>query len=65
MKQDMMFRIAMERCITGWNDEAIEEEQRHLECKEIEHLADIHRNIQSMRHFSEVQIKPNSEGGRA
>ena len=54
MKQDMMFRIAMERCITGWHNEAIEEEQRLLECKEIEQLADIHRNIEVMRHFSEA-----------
>jgi hypothetical protein len=54
MKQDMMFRIAMERCITGWHYEAIEEEQRLLECKEIEQLADIHRNLQAIRHFSEA-----------
>ena len=38
MKQDMMFRIAIERRITGWHDEAIEEEQHHLQRKNIEQL---------------------------
>ncbi len=30
MKQEVMFRIAMECCITGWHYEAIEEEHQHL-----------------------------------
>ena len=38
----------------GWHNEAIEEEQRHLKCKNIEHLVVIHQNIQSMRHFSKA-----------
>ena len=54
MKQYIMKLIAMERCTAGWHDEAIEEEQRLLECKEIEQLADIHRNIERLRHFSEA-----------
>lgn len=58
MKQDMMFRIAMERCITGWHYEAIEEEQKHLMNKSVEQLSNIHQNIEAMRHFSEAKHQP-------
>ena len=54
MKEDMMFRIAMERCITGWHDEAIGEEQQHLKCKNIEQLSIIHQNLRTMRQVAGV-----------
>lgn len=53
MKQDLLFKIAMERCLTGWHIEAIEEEQVHLEKKEACQLSIIQQNLVAMRQVAE------------
>jgi hypothetical protein len=54
VKQDMMFGIAMERCLTGWHDKAIEEEQRQLARKDVDQLFIIYQRLNAMRPGAEV-----------
>jgi hypothetical protein len=54
MKQNMKTLIAMERCLTGWHDKAIEEEQRQLARKDVDQLFIIYQRLNAMRPGAEV-----------
>ena len=49
MKKNILNMIGIERCIAGWQDEAIEKELEHLKDKDASSLAYMYQSLRSRR----------------
>ena len=49
MKHNILNMIAIERCMAGWQDEAIEKELEHLKDKDASSLASMYQSLRRRR----------------
>ena len=49
MKHNILNMIGIERCIAGWQDEAIEKEQEHLKDKDASTLSNMYMSLRRGR----------------
>jgi hypothetical protein len=49
MKKNILNMIGIERCMAGWQDEAIEKEREHLKDKDASSLANIYQSLRRRR----------------